>query len=219
MGENTGPKGRSSQKETPPVKSFIPRGEATAAKGNTEAELLKMAAATESGDTGARYVTKEDLFELKFEIAKSIKEAFDEKLDPVNAKLTEITTDLKEASKKAKLAMELGETLQEEIKNLQGREQVLSNKICNLEQCWRQQNLKFRVLEKNVEGNIDLAIFISSWLAKMLSLEEGLAPAIAHAYRIGPMALSKRGRSRDIIAQFVYPRTRDRGKKKRNTIL
>ncbi|KAL8202748.1 UNVERIFIED_CONTAM: hypothetical protein K2H54_024324 [Gekko kuhli] len=139
-----------------------------------------MATATAQTDPGMGYVTKEDIFELKFDIAKSIKEALDEKLDPINAKLNEITSDLKEASKKAEVAMELGETLQEELKLLQAREQVLTNKISSLEQRWRQQNLKFRGLDENVEGNTDLAIFMSSWLAKSLALEEGLAPWRLH---------------------------------------
>ncbi|KAL8221479.1 UNVERIFIED_CONTAM: hypothetical protein K2H54_068436 [Gekko kuhli] len=142
------------------------------AKDGSKPKSPKMAAAIAMEDPGTGYVTKENFFELKFEIAKSIKEAFDEKLDPINAKLNEITSDLKEASKKAEVAMELGETLQEELKLLQNRDQVLINKICNLEQRWRQQNLKFRGLDENVEGNTDLAIFMSSWLAKTLALDE-----------------------------------------------
>ncbi|KAL8182008.1 UNVERIFIED_CONTAM: hypothetical protein K2H54_039538 [Gekko kuhli] len=41
-------------------------------------------------------------------------------------------------------------------------------------------------------------------------LEDGVAPAIARAYRLGPLARAARGRPRDILINFVYPRSRDR---------
>ncbi|KAL8168528.1 UNVERIFIED_CONTAM: hypothetical protein K2H54_000533, partial [Gekko kuhli] len=83
-----------------------------------EASNPKMATAADDRETAMRYVTKEDLFELKFEITKSIRETLEEKLDLINTKLSELTNDVKEASKSAEMAMAVGETLQEEYHQL-----------------------------------------------------------------------------------------------------
>ncbi|KAL8185512.1 UNVERIFIED_CONTAM: hypothetical protein K2H54_053758 [Gekko kuhli] len=43
-----------------------------------------------------------------------------------------------------------------------------------------------------------------------LELEEGIAPAIMRAQRLGPLATARNGRPRDILVQFLYPRSRDK---------
>ncbi|KAL8177429.1 UNVERIFIED_CONTAM: hypothetical protein K2H54_004826 [Gekko kuhli] len=46
--------------------------------------------------------------------------------------------------------------------------------------------------------------------ALVLDLEDGVAPIILKAQRLGPLASVRRDRPRDVLVQFLYQRTRDK---------
>lgn len=50
---------------------------------------------------------------------------------------------------------------------------------------------------------------LAPWLASVLKLEDGVAPTILSAYCLGPVSAARPNFPRDIIAQFLYPRSRN----------
>lgn len=65
------------------------------------------------------------------------------------------------------------------------------------------KNIKIRGLAEKVEGSMDLLIFPALWLATCLRLDEGVAPLILRAYRIGNALSWKAKGPRDIIIEFA----------------
>lgn len=109
----------------------------------------------------------------------------------------------------AETTMELGLTVQEENKRLRLSEQQLSSRVTVLESQARLANLKFRGLPESPDLNGGLSSRLVSWLASVLDFEGGVAPTILEAYRLGPLLAVCPGFPRDVIARFLYPRSRN----------
>lgn len=63
----------------------------------------------------------------------------------------------------------------------------------------KMDNLKLRSFPEGSEGNTDFQILISNWLASLWQLEEGIAPTLTNAYRLGPSRRPPNSLPRDIL--------------------
>ncbi|KAL8178658.1 UNVERIFIED_CONTAM: hypothetical protein K2H54_054693 [Gekko kuhli] len=207
--KKTTPKSATTASST--VKSFFmqsPVPAVEASETNGLPEMATAAALQEDADTPTDELTisRQELVEIHKDLHRSLREAVEEIIQPINVQLADFMAELRETSKKADTNATICSTLQEEVRNLKNSDIETNARIIALENRWRQTNLKLRGFEEGAEENSDLATFISSWLAHVLQLEDGVAPAIARAYRLGPLARAARGRPRDILINFVYPR-------------
>lgn len=70
-------------------------------------------------------------------------------------------------------------------------------------------NLKFCGFPETAEFNNNLTSSLATWLSSVLQLEDGVSPTILHAFRLGPLAAAHPNFPRDVVAQFLHPRSRD----------
>lgn len=105
--------------------------------------------------------------------------------------------------------MELGLAVQQDTWQLQQSDQQLCLKVAAVETQLRTTNLKFRGLPELSDLNANLSSSLASWLASVLNLEDGVAPTILQAYRLGPQSAAHPNFPRDVVAQFLYPRSRN----------
>ncbi|KAL8221262.1 UNVERIFIED_CONTAM: hypothetical protein K2H54_062760 [Gekko kuhli] len=164
----------------------------------------------DEAQTDELIISRQELVEIHKDLHRSLREAVEEIIQPINTRLNDFMAELRDTSKKADTNATICTSLQEEVGKLKNSNTDFNARIMTLENRWRQSNLKLRGFEEGAEENSDLATFISSWLARVLQLEDGVAPAISKAYRLGPLARAANGRPRDILITFVYPRSRDR---------
>ncbi|KAL8178695.1 UNVERIFIED_CONTAM: hypothetical protein K2H54_055093 [Gekko kuhli] len=155
-------------------------------------------------------VSRQEIIEIHKDLHRSLRETVEELIQPLNMKIENFMTELRDTTQKADANTAACASLQETVNKLRASETAMNSRLLILENRWRQHNLKFRGFEEGAEENTDLSTFISNWLAHVLHLEDGVAPAIAKAYRLGPLARAAKGRPRDVLANFVYPRSRDR---------
>lgn len=99
--------------------------------------------------------------------------------------------------------------LQDETRKLQQSEQQLSLKVAALEAQMHATNLKFCGLPESSDLNANLPSSLVSWLASVFNLEDGGAPTILSAYRLGPLSAALPNFPRDVVAQFLYPHSRN----------
>ncbi|KAL8221569.1 UNVERIFIED_CONTAM: hypothetical protein K2H54_070134, partial [Gekko kuhli] len=129
-------------------------------------------------------ISRQELVEIHKDLHRSLRETVEELIQPINTRLDDFISELKETTKKADANTATCVTLQEEVRHLQDTNIDLSTRLLAMENRWRQHNLKFRGFEEGVEENTELPVFLSNWLAHALQLEDGVAPAIAKAYRL-----------------------------------
>lgn len=169
----------------------------------------RRAASPTDGAPSAAAISRQDLLNLGADLKTCFEAMLAQKITPVLQQLTELASDLKDVSHTADTAMELGLALQDENKSLQRAEQQLRLKVAALEAQARASNLKFRGFPESQEFDSNLTSALARWLASILHLEEGVLPTILQAYRLGPLAAVRPNFPRDIIAQFLYPRSRN----------
>ncbi|KAL8178465.1 UNVERIFIED_CONTAM: hypothetical protein K2H54_047811 [Gekko kuhli] len=147
----------------------------------------KMADERPSGDEDAA-LSKTDFLitiqQLKADLADQIKTDIAAAIKPLLDELKTITSTLSEVAQAAESALETAMIAQEEIQHLQKHEEWAKLKIMSIENKLREQHLKFRNLPEDSEGTTELKIFLATWLAGLLNLEDGVAPLINKAYRV-----------------------------------
>ncbi|KAL8221432.1 UNVERIFIED_CONTAM: hypothetical protein K2H54_067645 [Gekko kuhli] len=186
----------------------MPRKNAKAKTGGTP-EVISNRKNTQEPDEEAP-LTRRDLREDRQTLIKEITTLVTDLVKPLQATINDLVKEIKDTSKMMENASEMALTLQKDVQLLQTKELSTTNRITALENRWRQLNLKFRGFEEGAEQNKDLPTFMAHWLAEVLELEEGVTPIILKAQRLGPLAAMQRGRSRDILVQFLYQRTREK---------
>ncbi|KAL8178715.1 UNVERIFIED_CONTAM: hypothetical protein K2H54_055698 [Gekko kuhli] len=115
-----------------------------------------MADTTDPPDHQDSPSSKRDIQELKDDLQTFFRTSMSELLHPVNAKLEELTEGLGAAGRAAESALEMVEKVQNEVAALKRSEAILQTKIGNLENRWRQMNLKLRGMSEGAEqGSVD----------------------------------------------------------------
>lgn len=157
----------------------------------------------------AAAVTKQDLLDFGLDLKSHFEATIATKIDPILQQLAEVTAGLKDVSRTAETAMELGLTLQEENKHLQRSEHQLCMKVAILEAQARAINQKFCGFPETPEFNNNLTASLAVWLASVLQLEDGVSPTILNRFRLGPLAAAHTNFAQDVEAEFLYPRSRN----------
>lgn len=106
--------------------------------------------------------------------------------------------------------MDLSILQQEEIKELQEHSESHEERLAILGNKQRSFNLKFRAIEENAEGNNDLIIYMSTWLATTLNLQEEAYPTITQAYRLGPAKSPMKTFPWDVVVTFADIRVKNK---------
>lgn len=203
MGKNSGNKSRPSLKATGSLPDYFSPPETRSSLEAGPMDKGKMAPES----TGIASLTKQDLLNLGADLKSYFKASIAQELSPISQQLSELSSALKDVASTVDTAMEMGLSLQKSTRQLQRSEQQLSARIAVLETQARATNLKFRGLPESPELNGNLLSPLVSWLASVLKLEEGIAPTILPAYRLGPLSAVRPNFPRDVIAQFLYPRS------------
>lgn len=107
---------------------------------------------------------------------------------PLSAQLQDMQQNLAQLGQTTDAAMDLGLTNQETSRQLQKSCDWATEKILFLENQLKMDNLNLCGFPEGSEENTDLRIFISNWLASQWQLEEGVAPVLTDAYRLGPFS-------------------------------
>lgn len=205
MGKNSGSKARPSLKGSGSLPDYFNPPETRSSLEAGPLDEGKMA--PESTETAS--LTKRDLLNLGADLKSYFKLSISQELSPIAQQLSELTSALKDVASTADTAMELGLSLQKSTRQLQRSEQQLSARIVVLETQARATNLKFRGLPESPDLNGNLIFPLAAWLASVLKLEECVAPTILSVYRLGPLSAVRPNFPRDVIAQFLYPRSRN----------
>lgn len=215
MGKNAGARKRSTDPSTNPVASFFsPAGTRWGgAAENNGAE--KMAAATEPVERDP--IDAIPRSEWHTELAggfQKMEEALSNKLTtliaPIAAQLQDLKQNLEQVSQTAEAAMELAITNQESSKQMQTHQEWATEKIIAMENQMKMKNLKLRGFPEGSEENTELRVFVSNWLANQMQLEEGVAPLLDAAYRLGPMRRASNALPRDILIRCSDLRTKQK---------
>lgn len=131
-------------------------------------------------------------------------------ISPLTAQIQDVKQSLKQVTQTADSAMELAITSQESSRQMQAHQDWVTEKIINIENQMKKKNLKLRGFPEGSEENTELRIFISSWLVAQLQLEEGVAPLLDAAYRLGPMRKASNALPRDILIRCSDLRTKQK---------
>lgn len=205
MGKNSGSKSRPSLKGSGSLPNYFsslePRSSAVPECGEDD----KMAPEC----PGESSVMKQDLLDLGADLKSYFDSLIAQRLSPIAQQLSDLKSNLKEVSSTAETTLEIGLTLQEDSKRFQLLEQQLTSRIALPETQARATNLKFRGFPEYPELNANLPSSIASWLAVILRLEDGMAPSILAAYRLGPPSAAPPHFPREVIIQFLYQRSRN----------
>lgn len=213
MGKQSASKAKSSGRTSNSMSDYFLQSPTTAPTGPATGPPDKMAPQPEmevGGVTNNNAVlTREDLMVLKEDLKQHVTSQLDLKFDSLTNRLLELTNTVKDVSNTASEAYDLSKAQECQIKALQASEGLLRDRVAWLEGKVRALNLKLRGLPELPELNSNLAPAIASWLASLLHLEDGVAPTIIAAYRVGPSSAIKPGFPRDVVVQFLYAKSRD----------
>lgn len=127
-------------------------------------------------------------------------------LKPVHDQLSTINTVVAKTQKIADNAMELALTVSEGSRTMQMEQDTLKQRIMMIDMEARALNLKIRGLPEKVEGPLELQSYIANWMATLMHLENGIAPCLTKAHRLGSLSAPKRQRPWDILVTFLYMR-------------
>lgn len=103
-------------------------------------------------------------------------------------------------------AMELGLAVQDSTRLLQKHHDWITGGGGGgmfIENQMKTHNLKLRGFQEIIEVNTELHIFIFYWLATLMQLEDGVAPWIDVAYRLGPLQCTNGTLPQDILVRFA----------------
>lgn len=106
--------------------------------------------------------------------------------------------------------MDLALTNQDSARQMQTQQDWATEKIMLLENQMKIKNLKVRCFPEGCEENMELRIFISNWLATQMQLEEGIAPLLDAAYRLGTLRRAINALPRDILIRCSDLRTKQK---------
>lgn len=219
MGKTMGGKKKLAGTSSPALSSFFtPTGPRTIREAGEDAgSRPKMAPAADSRPEAPGEALQPALLELKEEllagfsrVETSILEKVSAIVAPLSAQLKELKDSVATVAQTADEAMELGLATQEHGKMLQQHSEWAAERIMHLENQLRTHNVKLRGFKEGAEENTDLAIFVAGWMASVLRLEEGVAPLLDGARRLGPPRKAKNSWPRDILVRFADLRTKNR---------
>lgn len=193
------------------MSDYLSQSPSTASTGHAAGPPEKMAAApvTEVRETDNVGLTREDLATFRDDLKHHFTSQLDLKLDSFSKQLAELTNTIKDVSHTANEAFDLGKAQEQRIKALQTSEGLLRDRVDWLKGKARALNLKFRGLPELPELNSNLSPALASWLASLLHLEDGVAPTIITAYRVGPATAVKPDFPQDVVVQFLYHRSKE----------
>lgn len=163
----------------------------------------------EVGDTENGALTHNDLFMLSEDLKQHFTAMLDFKLGDYTKRLTEIMAAIKEVSQMARETFDLCKKHNQSITDLKASKRLLKDRVAWLEGEARFMNLKFCGLPEHPDLNSNLSPANASWLASLLHLEDGIAPTIIAAYRVGPALIIKPNYPWNVVVQFLYQRTKD----------
>lgn len=129
---------------------------------------------------------------------------------PLTAQIQEVKQCLEQVSHTADSAMDLAITNQDTTRQLQIHQDWATDKIIAIENRLKLKNLKLRGFPEGSEENTELRIFISTWLATQMQLEEGIAPLLDAAYGLGPTRRAANTLPRDILIRCSDLRTKQK---------
>ncbi|KAL8220770.1 UNVERIFIED_CONTAM: hypothetical protein K2H54_054433 [Gekko kuhli] len=141
---------------------------------------------------GGMAVSRDEFFTTLENLEKNMAACTAKLIKPIASHIVEFRSALDKVSQTAEAAMEMSLTIQEETKYLLQREDWATDKILSLDNQMRAHNVKFSRFPEKSEENTDLTSFIASWLASALQLENGVAPLLDLAYRLGQSGSSHR---------------------------
>lgn len=122
-------------------------------------------------------------------------------ITPITTQIKEIQTNVTQIAQTADAAMELGLASQDTRRQLQKNSEWAMDKIIMLENQLKQFNIKTRGFPEGAEESTELRIFISTWLASHMDLEDGVAPLLDVVYRLGPPRRASNALPRDILVK------------------
>lgn len=129
---------------------------------------------------------------------------------PLTAQLQDMRQNVTQVAQTADAAMELGLANQDTTRQLQKSSDWAADKILMLEKQLKMDNLKLCGFPEGSKENQELKIFISTWLASQLQLEEGIEPMILAAYRLKPPRRASNSLPRDILIKCLDSRTKQK---------
>lgn len=132
---------------------------------------------------------------LETELAKKLTDI----IKPLAEKNEQLHVNLQSVSKIAEGAMDLSLAHREDIQALQKESEAQAEHMAILNNRQRLFNLKFRGIAERAEENVDLMLYMASWLANALALDERCAPLLTQAFRVGRPNNPARQAPRDII--------------------
>lgn len=176
--------------------------------------MASPAAETETGPDHAAPITRSDLqTELAscfLKLEATMTEKITALMAPLTAQLQELQQTVPQVAQTADSSMELGLMNQDTTQQLQKNQDWAAEKILMLENQLKMANLKLRGFPEGSEENQDLIVFISTWLATQLQLEDGVAPTLLAAYRLGPPRRAPNSLPRDILIKCLDSRTKQK---------
>lgn len=162
-----------------------------------------MASDNDSNRPQREKITMQDLLSALSDQHTNILDNISQILSPLKDQISALHKDIQQIAQTADAALEASIASNEDIRQLQAHERWAKEQIVTLKSKLRDKNIKIRGLADKAEGNMDLPSFLAAWLATCLNLEDGVAPLILRAYRIGNPFLLKAKGPRDIIIEFV----------------
>ncbi|KAL8189774.1 UNVERIFIED_CONTAM: hypothetical protein K2H54_005488 [Gekko kuhli] len=154
MGKSGGQKKKTASTKPNSVATYF---QPDASPSTPQTSKAKMAAATEPTEISDHQdspSSKRDIQELKDDLQSFFKTSMAEHLNPVHAKLEELTDGLGAAGRAVEAALEMAEKVQNDVAALKRSEAIMQSKISNLENRWRQLNLKFRGITEGAEQDL-----------------------------------------------------------------
>ncbi|KAL8190220.1 UNVERIFIED_CONTAM: hypothetical protein K2H54_044559 [Gekko kuhli] len=101
-------------------------------------------------------VSKQEIIEIHKDLHRSLRETVEELIQPLDKKLENFMTELRDTTQKADANTAKCTSLQEKVNKLQATEAATNTRLLLLENRWRQHNLKFRGFEEGAEENTEL---------------------------------------------------------------
>lgn len=187
-----------------PVKLLFPLRPSPLASASSQGNSTEMAAAAER--QGAQLM-KQDWDSSFRTFESNFAGRMNALLNPIIEQLEDLGDRVGKVEQTAESAIEMALVSQQDIQHLQQSETWMLERITSLETRLRFRNLKLRGIAEGEEDTSDLALFISHWLAQALTLDEGIAPVLNHAHRLGPANHPTFKGPRDILIELADDRT------------
>lgn len=203
----TKPKGGKTTSSQLPVKLLFSPKPSPPATASSQENQVEMAAAAERQ---AAQLTKQDWDSSFHAFETDFVGRMNALLNPIIERLEDLGDRVGKVEQTAESAIEMALVSQQDIQHLQESEKWMLERITSLETRLRSRNLKLRGIAEGEEGTSDLALFVSHWLAQALTLDDGIAPVLNRAHRLGPANHPTFKGPRDILIELADDRTRSK---------